>query len=177
MEKVKVLYCVGFLSVNELIGLSWSEADSEKALSKLEFAFRETPRRFFTEHDLHSHLYQLVERELDGRDALYFRTRDGQKTSLVHHEYPTPFRCDMSNHGFKRAEEAEVTSKGGRYKRGHYDLVILNPEFVRRYDLVTVAGKNYEQFRLAKDKIDVTPLLWACEVVFGSHTEELGRSS
>jgi len=165
-----IIYCVVFLSVNELTGLSWSEAESEKVLSKLELAFRETPRRFFTEHDLHSHLYQLVESELGGRGELFFETHDGQKTSLVHHEYPTPFRCDMSRHGFRRAEEADKTLKGGRYRRGHYGLVILNSEFVRRYDLVTVAGKNYEQLRFAKDKIEVTPLLWACEVIFGAHT-------
>jgi hypothetical protein len=156
----------------ELIGLSWSEDDSEKVLTRLESAFREAPRRFFTEHDLHSHLYRLVETELSDRGELFFDTLDGHKASLVHHEYPTPFRCDMSKHGFRIARDEEPTPKGGLYRRGHYDLVILNPDFVRRYDLVIVAGKNYEQFRLARDKIDVTPLLWVCEIIFGAHVED-----
>jgi protein-L-isoaspartate O-methyltransferase len=45
----------------------WTKKDSEEVLGRLASAFRKTPRRFFTEHDLHSHLYNLVEKEL-GKD-------------------------------------------------------------------------------------------------------------
>jgi hypothetical protein len=152
--------------------LSWSESDSERVLSKLGTAFKETPRRFFTEHDLHSHLYQLVEKELDARGELFCEAADGQKTSILHHEYPTPFRCDMNRHGFRIVKDKERTKKEGLYRRGHYDLVVLNPDFVRQYDPVIVAAKNYEKFCLVRDKIEVTPLLWVCEIVFGSHVEE-----
>jgi hypothetical protein len=152
--------------------LSWSESDSERVLGKLGLAFKETPRRFFTEHDLHSHLYQLVEKELDAKGELFCVAADGQKTSVLHHEYPTPFRCDMSRHGFKIVKDNERTKKKGLYRRGHYDIVILNPDFVRRYDPVIVAGKNYGKFCLVKDEIEVTPLLWVCEIIFGSHVEE-----
>jgi hypothetical protein len=152
--------------------LSWSESDSERVLSKLGTAFKETPRRFFTEHDLHSHLYQLVEKELDARGELFCEAADGQKTSILHHEYPTPFRCDMNRHGFRIVKDKERTKKEGLYRRGHYDLVVLNPDFVRQYDPVIVAAKNYEKFCLVRDTIEVTPLLWVCEIVFGSHVEE-----
>lgn len=147
----------------------WSSADSAKALTTLADVFRATPRRFLTEHDLHSYLFKIVEAELNDREQLFSETLDKQKVSLVHHEYPTPFRCDMSNHGFSRVEEADKTAKGGLFRRGHYDLVILNPEFIRAHDLITVAGKNYKHFCINKDKIRATPLLWACEVIFGSH--------
>jgi len=147
----------------------WSSVDSEKALSALTKDFQNTPRRFFTEHDLHSKLYQIVEFELIKNDHLFFKTSDNQKVSLVHHEYPTPFRCNMSNHDFIRVEETEKTKKGGLYRRGHYDLVVLNPDFVKSNELVVVEGKNYKEFCNAKSKIEATPLLWACEVVFGSH--------
>jgi len=108
--------------------VSWSENDTERVLSQLGLDFRETPRRFFTEHDLHSHLYHLVERELDARRELFYEAADGQRTSVLHHEYPTPFRCDMSKHGFRIVEENERTGNKGLYRRGHYDLVILNPD-------------------------------------------------
>ena len=151
--------------------LVWSENDSEDVLSKLESAFIQTPHRFFTEHDLHSHLYHLVETKLADRGELFCVTADGEKVSLVHHEYPTPFRCDMCKHGFKLAEESDRTPKGGLYKRGHYDLVVLNPDFVRKNSLAIVSGKQYSVFKSAKKKIDVTPLLWACEILFGAHAK------
>ena len=95
----------------------WTENDSEKVVDGLASAFRETPRRFFTEHDLHSNLYNLVEKEL-GKDALFAESKDGFQVSLVHHEYPTPFRCDMSEEDFRLVEETDRTNKGGRFKRG-----------------------------------------------------------
>jgi hypothetical protein len=147
----------------------WCPADSAKALNTLANVFRETPRRFLTEHDLHSYLFKLVEVDLFARGALFQETNDNQRVSLVHHEYPTPFRCDMSNHGFSKVLETDKTTKGGLFRRGHYDLIVLNPEFVKAHDLITVAGKNYKNFCLNKDKILATPLLWACELVFGSH--------
>ncbi len=132
------------------------------------------PRRFFTEHDLHSYLYRLVETELSNRGELFANTADGYRTVLVHHEYPTPFRCDMSNHSFRKTEDTnDRTTKGGLYRRGHYDLAILNPEFVRQYNSVIVAGKNYGRLRLVRGEIEVTPLLWVCEIVFGAHTEDV----
>jgi hypothetical protein len=147
----------------------WSECDAKEVLDKLELAFLETPHRFFTEHDLHSHLYHLVETRLANRGELFYSTADGEKVSLVHHEYPTPFRCDMSKHGFRIAGEGERTPKGGLFRRGHYDLVVLNPDFVVENDLVTVSGIIYEQFKSVKSKIKATPLSWACEILFGAH--------
>jgi hypothetical protein len=150
----------------------WNKTDSKKVLDRLASAFRETPRRFFTEHDLHSHLYNLVEKELESKDALFAESNDRFQVSLVHHEYPTPFRCDMSNKDFRLVEESDRTNYGGFFKRGHYDLVVLNPDFVRKFDTIVVAGKNYKRFCKEKDKIDVPPLLWICEIIFCSHVEE-----
>jgi hypothetical protein len=149
--------------------LIWSSVNSENALTALAKAFQETPRRFFTEHDLHSHLYQIVEAELRKTGQLFCETLDKQTVSLVHHEYPTPFRCDMIKHDFVVADETKKTEKGGLFRRSHFDLVVLNPDFVKSNDLIVVAGKNYEEFGNVKSRIKAIPLLWACEVVFGSH--------
>jgi hypothetical protein len=150
----------------------WTENDSEKVLDDLASAFREAPRRFFTEHDLHSHLYNLVEKELESRHELFVESKDGYQVSLVHHEYPTPFRCDMSKTDFKLVGESDRSEKRNLFRRGHYDLVVLNPDFVGKFDAVVVSGKNYKLFCQEKEKIDVSPLLWVCEIVFGSHVEE-----
>ncbi len=151
--------------------LVWTETDSEDVLNKLESAFIQTPHRFFTEHDLHSHLYHLVETKLADRGDLFFDTVDGEKVSLVHHEYPTPFRCDMSKHGFKISEEFDRTPRGGLFKRGHYDLVVLNPDFVKTSTLAVVSGKQYSVFKSVKKDIEITPLSWACEILFGAHAK------
>jgi hypothetical protein len=149
----------------------WTENDSKKVLDKLASAFKEKPRRFFTEHDLHSHLYHLVEKELAMKGELFSKSKDGLEVGLVHHEYPTPFRCNMSGHDFKIATESERTKKGGLFKRGHYDLIVLNPYFIEKYDAVVVAGKNYRRFCKEKAKFDVSPIQWVCEMVFGAHVE------
>lgn len=88
------------------------------------------------------------------------------------HAYPTPFRCDMNKYDFRVVSDRDRTPRGRLYRRGHYDLVVLNPDFVRSYDLVTVSGKNYEKFCSVGDEIDATPLLWVCEILFGAHVED-----
>jgi len=141
-------------------------------LDELEADFKNIPHKFFTEHDIHSHLHKLVEAELEKQGKRLVRSVDGQTTNLVHLEYPTPFRCDMSKHGFRVASDKDRTPRGRFYRRGHYDLVVLNPDFVRSHDLVIVSGKNYEKFCSARDSINVTPLLWVCEILFGAHVED-----
>ena len=74
--------------------------------------------------------------------------------------------------GFKLVGESDRSEKSNLFRRGHFDLVVLNPDFVRKYDAVIVAGKNYKLFCKVKEEIDVSPILWVCEIVFGSHVEE-----
>lgn len=128
--------------------------------------FQRNPNHFFTEHDIHSVLYNITKEELELNGALTAKTSDRREVILVHHEYPTPFRCDMQDYGFRRAGEEERTPRGGLYKRGHYDLVILNKEFVGKSELKVVCGKHYQRFKLAIQEVTIEPLIWACEVVF-----------
>lgn len=62
------------------------------------------------------------------------------------------------------------------YKRGHYDLIILNSEFVKNYKLDVVCGKDYQKFRLAMRKVKVEPLIWVCEVIFFSGVKKLPKN-
>ena len=144
-------------------------------VKQLTETFRKYPNCFFTEHDIHSVLYNIAKEELQLKDVLTGKTSDKHRVMLAHHEYPTPFRCDMHGHSFQLKGEEDRTIRGGKYKRGHYDLVILNPKFVRNNKLDVVYGKDYQKFRSAMRKVRVEPLILACEVVFFPRVKKLPK--
>jgi hypothetical protein len=134
-----------------------------RIITDLRSAFGNCPQYFFSEHDIHSVLYGLAQEQLEHQELT---TLDGYKTCIVHHEYPTPFRCDMKEYSFRRTSDYERTLRGGLYKRGHYDLVILNPEFVEKNELDIVCGKDYEKVKSILPKLTFKPLIWACEIIY-----------
>lgn len=107
-------------------------AVKNKVINELPAVFRKHPQYYFSEHDIHSVLYHLTREQLKQHGESSQITLDGYETSLVHHEYPTPFRCDMQGYKFQRVSEEKRTPKDGLYKRGHYDLVILNPTLCQK---------------------------------------------
>lgn len=137
---------------------NWSDVKN-LTINRLVERFRKHPYHFFTEHDIHSVLYSITREELKLSGTMTEETRDGYQAALLHHEYPTPFRCDMRRMRFQKKETKP-------YKRGHYDLVILNPEFVKNNSLDVVCAKDYQRFQVAMENVRVEPLIWACEVIF-----------
>jgi len=121
--------------------------------------FHEYPYYFFTERDIHSLLCDIANEELRLCGVEPSKTSDGYEVSFVHHEYPTPFRCDMEGDKFEKKEEPP-------FKRGHYDLVMLNLDFVKNNSLDIVSSKNFETLTTAMENVNVAPLIWACEIVF-----------
>ena len=100
--------------------------------------FREQPFLYFTESDIHASLSKDI--MAGNSDILVLGNTKDERTiiktpvSLVHHEYPTNFRfkrdvllneCDDENLG-------NVGIKGNCGGRGHYDLVVLDPNFIER---------------------------------------------
>ena len=122
----------------------------EHALETLEDEFRNEPTLFFTEHDLVSKAYQLIQQELGEAKVC---GADGKIHYLVHHEYPTPFRCDMSGKGFVIKDEIDRTPRGSKYQRGHYDLVIFNPDYLKRCEYELAKGQNYKKLKLKLSEI------------------------
>lgn len=115
-----------------------------QAITGLQTEFQQNPSLFFTEHDLASRCYFLIQ------NALQFRTvtgKDDRLFYLVHHEYPTPFRCDMSNQNCDYKNDDDPTPRGSKYQRGHYDLVVFNPEFLKECTYELAKGQNYEQLK------------------------------
>jgi len=154
----------------------WNDVKN-KIINELQAIFRKYPQQYFSEHDIHSVLYHLTQKQLKHHGATSQTTLGGYNTSLVHHEYPTPFRCDMQGYKFRRAGEEERTPKGGLYKRGHYDLVILNPDFVKNNTLDIVCGKNYKKLWLALPKLSIQLLIWACEIIYFPKIRKLPKNA
>ncbi len=118
-----------------------------RALSELQNEFRVTPGLFYTEFDLTSRAYHLIQKGL-----AYQRVRghDGEEHYLVHCEYPTPFRCNMDGTHFEVADDDARSPRSSKYRRGHYDLAVLNPEFLRCAGFELANGQNY---RLLKSEL------------------------
>lgn len=143
----------------------------ENLHSNISTTFQKNPHRFFTERDIHSELCLIATDLLEKRGDLLATTKDEYVVSRVHHEYPTPFRCDMSNYGFKLITEEEFNMKrkqinGFRARRGFIDFVILNPGFISSNNLSVVSGKRYKDL-LSNLRNQRDPVLdLAIEVVY-----------
>jgi hypothetical protein len=109
---------------------------ARSAITRLAALFREDPTAFSGGADLSSQLATL----LAEHPAFTFHTPNGP-VSLVHQEYPTAFKCQMGDLRF------EVLEDHARARRGHYDLVVLNPWWVERVSPETSATENFTLFR------------------------------
>lgn len=153
----------------------WNDVKN-KVINELRAIFRKYSQYYFSEHDIHSVLYHLTQKQLKQHGETSQITLDGYKTSLVHHEYPTPFRCDMQGYKFRRASEEERTPKGRLYRRGHYDLVILNPDFIKNNTLDIVCGKTYKKLRSILPRLSIPLLIWACEIIYFPKIKKLPKT-
>lgn len=149
------------------LDVNWSEMKSE-IVNRVRTMFHEYPDYFFTERDMHSLLCDISNEELRLNGVQPINTSDGHLTNLVHHEYPTPFRCDMKEGGFIKKDIPP-------YKRGHYDLTILNPAFVQTNSLDIVCAKHIERLEAAMKYISITPLIWVCEVLFFHRVDSIPK--
>lgn len=124
----------------------------DKSIKALCSEFYAHPTLFFTENDLVCYFYNILQKKLPIFNAL---DKDGRKHILFHMEYPTPFRCDMSKNKFELKDDETRTEKGGKYQRGHYDIVVLNPDFINQYSYDVIKAQNYELYKIqALSKID-----------------------
>ena len=52
----------------------------------------------------------------------------------------------MRNGGFALKPEGDRTEGGGKFRRGHLDIVVLNPTFVARHTYQQLKAQNFELF-------------------------------
>jgi len=120
----------------------------ETALHRLVESFWGEPYRFFTESDAVVALQSWVARRPGLAQAV--RTADGFETSLLHREYPTFFRFDKGEPDQR---------KGPPARRGHYDLVLIDPVYVRHHEAETVVNRDFEN----RGELSSPPLVAAVE--------------
>jgi hypothetical protein len=108
----------------------------ETAVGKLIAEFKQTPCTFFTEADAVVRFHELLSE--DPAFSHRVRTQDNHEISLIHREYPTFFRFD---------DRDPKERLGPPARRGHYDTVILNPDFVTTHPAETVLNRSIRAVR------------------------------
>ena len=123
----------------------------ETALHRLVESFWEEPYRYFTESDAITALQSWFV----NRPALTqpHCTNDSFETGLLHREYPTFFR-------FRKSDPVKRLPKPAR--RGHHDLVLIDPAYVRDHGAETVTNRDIENC----GTVSSPPLLAAVEFKF-----------
>lgn len=110
----------------------------ETAIGKLIAEFEQTPYTFFTEADAVVRFHELLSK--DPAFSNRVRTQDNHEISLIHREYPTFFRFSDEN-------PTERLGPESRARRGHYDTVILNPDFITAHPAETVLNRSIRAVR------------------------------
>ncbi|MBM4462060.1 MAG: hypothetical protein FJ012_01830 [Chloroflexi bacterium] len=123
----------------------------DKAVERVIGDFQKYPGCYFVEEDVRWRLMKEIEDALVALDIKHVKLMDGV-TSLVHGEYPTPFRCSMGNRSF------ELQPPESKERRGHFDIVVLNPEAASEYEFKVIRLQDYQLFR-SKLQASSLPLL------------------
>lgn len=150
----------------------------EQQLEALIRQFEDTPSLFFVENDLTCNLVGRLTSALDQELSKPVTDIDGKPHQLVHCEYPTPFRCDMSNYGFSVKDEDARTPKGGKYARGHFDVAVINPRWIENHTFSTIKGQNFESVKrdiLPKVRQDGPVVLYGVELMYRREDIKLSR--
>lgn len=131
------------------------------AVDELASEFQNQPTLFYTEGDIVCRLYELIQKNLNYNKT---KDRDGCSHYIVHREYPTPFRCSMCKSEFEIKSDNNRTPKGNLYRRGHYDIVVLNPNFIRESDYIIIKGQDYN--RIEYNVAPKPAIIYGIEVIF-----------
>lgn len=137
----------------------------DQSIEELCKEFRSRPTLFYTEHDMVSYFYTILQRTLSMATV---RDRDATEHFLVHMEYPTPFRCDIGRDRFQIKGDEEQTPHGGLYPRGQYDIIVMNPGFIQEHSYELIKAQDYALFKklvLPKLSKDNPAILYGLEFV------------
>lgn len=108
----------------------------DQCIRTLSQKFHKWPYNFFTESDAHAYLYYSFFRYgTPALKSLYPSNNQRIRTVLIHREYPTFFRYSQKELRLCRLDESVGTC-------GHYDMVVLNPDFIRGHEIQQVISKD-----------------------------------
>ncbi|MEQ4489573.1 MAG: hypothetical protein AAC990_04305 [Dehalococcoides mccartyi] len=129
-------------------------------IEKIIHDFQIHPHYYFTEEDIRWRLLREIENDLAlaGSEQIPFPKG---VTSVIHTEYPTPFRCSMSERQFKLLDFADT--KG---QRGHFDIAILNEKSASQCEFEILRSQYYKPFceKLKSGRIQLPLLDYAIEL-------------
>jgi len=110
----------------------------DSGIEKIINDFQQHPYCYFTEEDVRWRLLRGIENALaaSGSGQIPF---SGGVTSVIHTEYPTPFRCSMRERSF---ELLDMENTKGR--RGHFDVVVLNAAAAAKCDFEILRSQYYK---------------------------------
>ncbi len=127
--------------------------------------------RYFTERDIVCRVVEVMRQKEPYHVAI---DKNGCRHTLLHAEYPTPFKCDMNGTRFKAMPD------DSSFRRGFYDLVILSPDFVRDHSYEVVNGQNFRKLRAAirqRAWLRKPFILFAGEFMFARESLKLSRGA
>jgi len=142
----------------------------EKSIGTLCREFQSRPNLFYTENDIVCFFYNILRQNLPNPFA---KDKKGYEHLLIHGEYPTPFRCDMKGDRFEIKDDDET-----KFKRGHYDIVVLNPDFIRAHSYSIIKAQNYGEYQkqALSDISDYSPIvLYGIEFMFSRDPLKLSK--
>ncbi len=111
----------------------------ECAIHELVREFLHEPYRFFTEADAVARFHQILEEDEELSQRVV--SKDGISLSMIHQEYPTFFR-------FEDANPVAREDNNPKARRGHYDLVILEPRFIQAHAAEVVKNRDLANGRI-----------------------------
>lgn len=121
----------------------------QKAVKKTINKFREDPYYFFTESDIHSYFYHCL------YSSRFQLLKKGRKLYLIHREYPTNFRYNKKSMLTEGISHLSLEGKDG--SRGHYDIAVINPDFVSKDEssIDDIINKNVKDAirRMGKEEL------------------------
>lgn len=136
----------------------------DNSIEELCSKFRSIPTFFYTENDVVCYFSSILQKKLP-----IYHDKNGIKHFLIHREYPTPFRCDMRENKFEIKNDDARTKRGRKFRRGHYDIVVLNPDFISQHSYEVIKSQDYKLYKkevISKFNIYKPVVLYCIEFIF-----------
>jgi len=115
----------------------------EEAIAELYNEYQNEPSLFYNEHDLMHRLGTL----LDGRLEEKYLDKENQPHRLMHYEFATLEKCFMKDGGYTSIPDDVKRFKEKKVGRGHFDLVVLNPEAIQSNTTINLSNPYFKYCR------------------------------
>jgi len=117
----------------------------KESIDELAAHFLKNPYFFYTENDLHCHLFNIIFKKFESHELNKpIETSDGKSSILLHKEYPTKAQYRRNEAG-----KLQKVEKGRKGRRGHFDLSVWNPDLVNERLFRSEGGKGEQETFIA----------------------------